>query len=378
MLSICIITIIIIYLSLMIWLNIGFNKVESFSLQDLSNETKFSIVIPFRNEAEMLPQLLQSIVNLNYKKTYFEIVFVDDDSNDSSIRLINESLKNTTIDFNIINNIRSSNSPKKDAITTAIKYAKYDWIITTDADCILPKYWLDCYDEFIQTQTCIAIAGPVKFIGSSSFFTRFQIMDTLSLQAATIGGFGQKKPFLCNGANFAYQISAFNTVNGFDGNTSIASGDDIFLLEKFIKFQKENVHYLKSDKAIVTTAVNTNLKALINQRLRWASKTVNYKAWLPRIIGLIVFITNFSIITLIPLTLFYLISLKTALLIFLIKASIDLLLLFKASRFFKQEPILLSYVFASLLYPFFNSYIAITSSFTSYQWKGRTFKTVKR
>ncbi|MCG0015174.1 glycosyltransferase [Winogradskyella immobilis] len=362
----------------MIWLNIGFNKVESFSLQDLSNETKFSIVIPFRNEAEMLPQLLQSIVNLNYKKTYFEIVFVDDDSNDSSIRLINESLKNTTIDFNIINNIRSSNSPKKDAITTAIKYAKYDWIITTDADCILPKYWLDCYDEFIQTQTCIAIAGPVKFIGSSSFFTRFQIMDTLSLQAATIGGFGQKKPFLCNGANFAYQISAFNTVNGFDGNTSIASGDDIFLLEKFIKFQKENVHYLKSDKAIVTTAVNTNLKALINQRLRWASKTVNYKAWLPRIIGLIVFITNFSIITLIPLTLFYLISLKTALLIFLIKASIDLLLLFKASRFFKQEPILLSYVFASLLYPFFNSYIAITSSFTSYQWKGRTFKTVKR
>jgi biofilm PGA synthesis N-glycosyltransferase PgaC len=374
MLSISLITIIIIYLILITWLNRGFNKIDVFSLRDLPVKTKFSIIIPFRNEEEVLPKLLHSISNLNYKKESFEILCVDDESTDKSEEFITKALKATKIDFRIIDTIRSTNSPKKDAISTAINLAKHEWIITTDADCILPRYWLDCYDEFIQTNTTIAIAGPVKFTGESSFFNRFQIMDTLSLQGATIGSFGIKKPFLCNGANFAYRVSAFNTVDGFKGNANIASGDDIFLLEKFIKHAKDKVYYLKSEKAIVTTSVNANLKGLIEQRLRWASKTSNYKTWFPKSIGAIVFVANFICMALIPLVILNQIAFKTAVLIFLIKFSIDLLLLFKISRFFKQEPVLLSYVFASLLYPFFNSYIAIFSSFKSYEWKGRTYK----
>lgn len=374
MLSILLITIIIIYLILITWLNSGFNKVDVFKLQDLPAKTKFSIIIPFRNEAETLPKLLHSISNLNYKKEHFEILLIDDDSTDNSVELITKTLSASKINFRIITNERASHSPKKDAISTAIKQAKYAWIITTDADCLLPKYWLDCYDEFIQTHTAIAIAGPVKFTGESSFFNRFQIMDTLSLQGVTIGSFGAKKPFLCNGANFAYRVSAFNAVNGFMGNDKIASGDDIFLLEKFIEHEKGHVHYLKSDKAIVTTFVNSNLKALIEQRLRWASKTSNYKTWFPKGVGITVFVANLICVTLIPLVIFNQIAFKTAILLFLIKFSIDLLLLFKSSRFFKQEPVLLSYVFASVFHPFFNSYIAILSIFKSYHWKGRNYR----
>jgi|GEM_PF-5215253 len=37
----------------------------------------------------------------------------------------------------MINNIRTSNSLKKDAISIAIPFAKYEWIITTDADCVV-------------------------------------------------------------------------------------------------------------------------------------------------------------------------------------------------------------------------------------------------
>ena len=62
--SICII-IVLIYLILISWLNNGFNKIKDFTLQDLEPKTKFSVIIPFRNEAENLPILLKSIENLN-------------------------------------------------------------------------------------------------------------------------------------------------------------------------------------------------------------------------------------------------------------------------------------------------------------------------
>jgi hypothetical protein len=41
-----------------------------------------------------------------------------------------------------------------------------------------------------------------------------------------------RKGFMCNGANLAYKKSLFQELNGFQGNDTIASGDDVFLLQK--------------------------------------------------------------------------------------------------------------------------------------------------
>ena len=63
-----------------------------------------------------------------------------------------------------------SKSPKKDAIVTGISIAKHPWLLTTDADCSVPKYWLESFDEYIQTHDTDCLVGPVKFTGLSSFF----------------------------------------------------------------------------------------------------------------------------------------------------------------------------------------------------------------
>ncbi|MBC3845395.1 glycosyltransferase [Winogradskyella echinorum] len=377
-----VITIIILYLFLIGVFTFGFDKVETFKLQDLPSKTKFSIVIPFRNEAENLPRLLTSISKLNYSKSMFEIILVDDDSEDDSIAIIEKVLDTKSLkkDFTrtdnirIIKNKRTSNSPKKDAITTAIKASKFNWIITTDADCILPKYWLDAFDEYIQTTTTNCIVAPVTYYGRNSFLNRFQTLDFLSLQGATIGGFGIKKPFLSNGANFCYRKSLFLQINGFDGNDNISSGDDIFLLEKIIEHDSKKIHYLKSQKAVVKTNPASSVSNLIQQRLRWASKTSNLKNWFAKLVGLIVFLGNLVCIAFIPLVLFNAMLVKFAAALFIIKFSIDFLLLFKTSRFFKQETLLLSFLLSSFVYPFFNVGIAFLSFFKSYRWKGRTSK----
>lgn len=359
----------------------GFDKVKPFKLDDIPPENTFSIVIPFRNEAENLPDLLDSITNLNYPKSLFEIILVDDDSDDNSVNIIEKILntkfskeKITQTDISIILNERKTNSPKKDAITSAIKKAKYEWVITTDADCILPKYWLDSFDEFIQKNNAKCIVAPVSYNNSNSFLNRFQCLDILSLQAATIGGFGIKKPFLCNGANFAYKKPLFIELNGFDGNTNIASGDDIFFLEKAIKKYPDDVCYLKCKQAIVKTKPQPTWNTLIHQHIRWAAKTSTYNNWFGKLTGIIVLLMNTLLVSLVLISFLKLFSIKTLLYILVIKLNIDFLLIYKSAQFFDQKEVLKSYLFSFLLYPFFSVYVAFIAIFSNYKWKGRTFK----
>ncbi|MGB1307460.1 MAG: glycosyltransferase family 2 protein [Oceanihabitans sp.] len=366
--------IILIYLLLIGILTIGFDKVKTFTLTDENYNAKFSIIIPFRDEEENLPELLKSISALQYPKNLFEIIFVDDHSIDQSKTIIQQfKNKNKAVEIMVIQNNRISNSPKKDAITTAIDLAKYQWIVTTDADCILPKYWLETFAAFAHYSKAEFIAAPVSYHKVDSFFKRFQLLDFLSLQGATIGGFGIQKPFLCNGANLAYTKELFLALNGFEGNTNIASGDDVFMLEKVSKQFANKAAYLKHKNAIITTNAQKNSRQLISQRVRWAAKASSYNSFFAKLVGLVVLLANASIVTALFLSITGVLKVNTWLCLFLIKCSIDFLLLFKTARFFNQESYLSSFLFSSLLYPFFSLYVAMRSVFGTYKWKGRSF-----
>ena len=272
MFTIVLYTILLIYCLAILALIYGFTKVNSFEYLGLKPKTKFSIIVPFRNEAENLPKLLDSFSKLNYPADFFEVILVDDDSN------FKFQIPDSKFQISIIDNIRVSNSPKKDAISTAMQVVKNDWIITTDADCTVNENWLSALDNYIQLHNVSMIAGAVSYHCKNSFLHHFQQLDLASLQGATIGSFGLKKGFMCNGANFAYTKSFFQKLNGFDGNDGIASGDDVFLLQKAMARFPEKVHYLKSRNHIVFTKPLDDWKSLFHQRVRWASKTSSYQS----------------------------------------------------------------------------------------------------
>jgi len=367
------IIIVILYLLLIGSFTVGFDKVKSMTLEDIKSEIDFSIVIPFRNEAESLPDLLDSILELNYAKHKFEILFIDDNSEDESVKLISSKLNKTKIDFAILTNDKNSKSPKKNAITKAVTQAQYKWIITTDADCKLPKYWLDTFDCFIQKNDTKFIVAPVTYHQASSFLKRFQLLDFLSLQGVGIGSFGINKPILCNGANLAYTKTLFLELDGFKGNSHISSGDDIFLLQKAIEKDPKQIHYLKNENAIVKTAPQPNFKSLVSQRVRWAAKTSSYNSLFGKLTGIIVFLMNGFLVCSPLLVLANFISLKILTYTFFIKFCIDFLLLFKTARFFNQDSYLASFLFSSFIYPFFSVYVVFISVFKGYKWKDRTY-----
>ncbi|MBS7252973.1 glycosyltransferase family 2 protein [Flavobacterium branchiicola] len=348
-------------------LTYGFFKIKTFDKKDLEPKTSFTIIVPFRNEKENLPILLESFTRLNYPKDLLEVILVDDSSKERF------QVLNSKFQVSVVDNIRISKSPKKDAITTAMHQVKTDWVITTDADCIVPENWLLIFDNYIQENSVSMLAGAVTYECENSFLDHFQQLDLTSLQGATIGSFGLNKGFMCNGANFAYKKSLFERLNGFEGNDKIASGDDVFLLQKAIEKFPEAVHYLKAKETIVNTKPTENWKALFYQRVRWAAKTSSYRSTFGKFLGLIVFFGNLSFVIGFFLLLFGIFAYPVFVLFAFTKFLIDFVLLYSTNQFLTKSRIK-SLLLSSLLYPFFSSTVALYSLFGSYEWKDRQFK----
>ncbi len=366
------------YFFCMLLIFMGFLKLEKFKYQPSIGIIRFTIIIPFRNEAENLPKLVYSLQNIKYPRHLFEIIFVDDASEDDSVSILANCLTSklnveNPLNFRIIENSRFSKSPKKDAITKAVKISHFEWIVTTDADCAVPSTWLNCLDNYIQNKEVNMICGPVFYAADANFIQKFQQLDGFSLQAVTIGGFGLQKTLLCNGANLAYKKEVFQQLSGFEGNNHLASGDDIFMMEKISKAFPNSVKFIKSADMVVTTNGQKTWKAIINQRIRWASKTSKTKGFLPKLLGIIVFFINLLLIIGLFVCIFQSHFLLSYGIFILIKLGVDYVVLAQSSKFFNKQIHIFLFFKSAIIYPLLITITVIASFSGRYNWKGRNF-----
>jgi cellulose synthase/poly-beta-1,6-N-acetylglucosamine synthase-like glycosyltransferase len=323
------------------------------SWQNHEQNIKFSILIPFRNEGENLPKLLETINLLNYDFSKFEVILIDDNDDKIEINLSNFKFKTT-----IIPNKRTTNSPKKDALTLGINLAKFSFIITVDADCEVPKNWLQEYNNYLMENIeKELVIGQVQILNNNNLLQIFQSIEFDVLQAITMGSYAVNQAFMCNGANLCFSKNIFNKVNGYQGNTHIASGDDVFLLQKVMSFHKKSVGFCKANDKVITKAVNS-WASLFKQRLRWASKTAAYQSFIAKYLAILVFSTQLITMFFIG----YLIFIDFDVFIFsllIIKYLINLLLLFKIQNISKK--IFIYSLPFEIYYVFFTLIIAIAS-----------------
>ncbi len=325
----------------------------------------FSIIIPFRNEEANLINLLKTIEALKYPLANFEILLIDDASTDTSVSILKKHLTSNK-NVRILNNQRFSNSPKKDAIQVGIKASKFKWILTTDADCELPENWLHAYNSCIHQKQSLFVAGPIKLKASKKRVQQYQKLDTLSLLASTMGSFGIQQPMMCNAANMGFEKQTYLQLQ--NTHTHIASGDDVFTLENFFKTTPSKVHYLNTIDAVVSTYAETSWKAVLQQRVRWAAKSTHYKNIFTKLVGVVVLLTQLTLV----LGIF--IKPKTILYFWSLKLVFDAILITISSKKINEQFSILSYFFVAIVYPFLNTYIGIKALFGGYVWKQRYFK----
>ncbi len=369
------ILLILIYAGILLWFRVGDFRMKTSHYRNPDYSTEFSIVVAFRNEENNLPALLESILALDYPRESFELLLVDDQSSDNSGQVIEETLRNSTVSWKIVDTKRISNSPKKDAVTSGVKQAKFDWIVTTDADCRVPVNWLVDFNNIIMNLKPSMVCGQVFVEESRDFFSEYQKFEMLALQGVTKGSFGWNRPMLCNGANLAYSREGFDIVHGFEGNNNLASGDDVFLMQKFLGPLKGEVVFLKDPAHTVVTKAVKGFKNMIRQRVRWASKTSKMKGPLIKSTGLIVFLMNlWLVVGLVYFPAFELDHLLECLLIWFVKLVFDGWFADYSAESIHPKISSRLMFFSGLFYPFISSYISIRSLFGGYRWKGRDFK----
>jgi len=227
-----------------------------------------SVIVPGRNEAENIISCIQSILAQSYPSDLFEIIFIDDHSDDETFDLVEK------LDSENIFALKNTDSfGKKNALDFGIKKSKGSIIVTTDADCLVGKNWLRNFAFYFEKYDAEFVAAPVNFHKEKSTFERFQSLDFIGMMAVTAAGILTKKLSLANGANLAYRKKSFEKLGGFEGIDQIASGDDMLLLEKFQSGFPEGIFFLKNREATVFTKAKKTLPEFISQRLRWAGQT---------------------------------------------------------------------------------------------------------
>ena len=333
-----------------------------------------SIIIPFRNEENNILKTYNSLSNQNYPVGNYEILFVNDSSDDNSLQLLESLPKKENVTIYSVPNEYSANAHKKRAIRFGIEKSRGEIIVTTDADCIHQNNWLKNLLKFMDDKTGF-VSGPVEFNSNSNLFSRMQRLEFAGLVITGAGLIGSGNPIICNAANIAYRKKAFEEVGGFTYQMSLSSGDDELLMQKIHRDTDYQIKFALDKNAIVSTEANQTLNDFYHQRKRWASKGLFYGDHLLLIKLILIFLFYLSIVAQPILGIFISPIFFSAFLIsFLIKISAEFVILKKGVRLLFNSEILKPFLFTEILQIPYIIISGFMGMFGNLIWKDRKLK----
>ncbi len=361
------------YLFFLIKIIRGIKKLSPITSNDKPEEF-ISIIIPFRNEAENILSNLKSIELQNYSVENYEVIYVNDSSEDNSLEILLKNISAPNIKVISVPEDFSPSAHKKRAIRYGIENSKGEIIVTSDADCTYKPGWLKILVGHFEFNTGF-VSGPVEFSGAKSIFSRIQQLEFAGLVLTGAGLISAGNPTICNAANIAYRKKVFDLVGGFKNQMNLSSGDDELLMQKIAKDTNYLVRFSVNKETIVSTSANKTLKDFYQQRKRWASKGLFYQ-------------DKFLVIKLLLIYLFYLsLAIQPALIISgnsIFTFSFALSVLFKLipeykilsqgkKKLFSGLPLKLFFI-AELLHVPYIILAGMFGSFGYYSWKQRHIK----
>ena len=355
---------------LMTSLLFGWFKVKKRLVSEMLYLPVISVIIPYRNEKENLPALINNLSRQDYPAELLEFVFIDDHSKDGGNEIVDKQSANLKSNVLHIQNPEGK-SGKKVALRNGAHLCKGDILLLTDADCQFKPDWISSMAKAFSDQEIQMVQGPVLIHPTESLAGNLQQIEFLSLMMSSAGSIGIKRPILASGANLA--VRRLTYLEGSKNlKDQINTGDDMFLLEYLKRENKNSIFYNASQNAIVRTRAVSSFSTLWNQRKRWTSKSTKYQD--PEITGtaILVFLLNLMIVCSLFLSLFYSDLLLIPLLLLGIKTLTELPLIIAGCQFYSILKKLKWFFVAQLTYPFYVVSVAIAGVFGGFNWKNRT------
>lgn len=222
-----------------------------------------TIIIACHNEEKGILDTLAYIPKQDFNGSV-KIIVVDNASTDNTFQIAKHEGTRLGLDILVI---QEKKSGKHNALNTALKYVKTDYLITLDADTLLHKSalkYLISRMESSPPDVC-AIAGTVLTRNSRyNFLTKLQQWDYFLGIASVkrLQGLYQGT-LVAQGAFSLYETNAIKEINGWPD----AIGEDIVLTWNLLN---KNKKVFFEPLSVAFTDVPTSLKHLTRQRSRWA------------------------------------------------------------------------------------------------------------
>lgn len=244
-----------------------------------------SVIICAKNEAKNLTKNLPLFLNQNYKN--FELVLINDRSNDRTLKVMELFKKESSVPVKIVDVAVNEQfwGSKKYALTLGIKAASHEHLLFTDADCIpVSKSWItEMTGNFSKEHQIVLGYGAYQKIAKSwlNKLIRFESLLT------AVQYFGYAKigiPYMGVGRNLAYTKSTFFKINGFINHMKIKSGDDDLFINEVAT--KENTAISSAQNSFTESVPKTIFKDWIQQKRRHISTASLYKPLHKFLLGL--------------------------------------------------------------------------------------------
>ncbi|GAB4238950.1 MAG: glycosyltransferase [Ekhidna sp.] len=351
-----------------LYLLIGWRKIAI--SEPYQSDVSISVIVPVRNEEDVIAKILSCLAFQEYPKDQFEVIVVNDFSEDHTLKEIQKCLTKLAINIKVISLSEKKETGKKHAITKGVKEARYNYILTTDADCQMGPLWLASYANHFKISKFIA--GPVALKGDGLFASLQQV------EFAGLMGFGavtmeQNNPSMCSGANLGFSKEAFEEVGGYADNIQIPSGDDEFLLYHILKRYPGKAKFLKNKAAIVLTSTHDAIGGFINQRKRWTSKWKYHRNWKLRMMAILFFMDYLSLLGIFFAVGWGMLVPIVAAVLIMFRIISDYGFIYSVNRFLGFRKTLLPVLLLQIIYPLHVLFMGVNSIFGKYTWKGRKY-----
>lgn len=328
--------------------------------EDHIDPSDLVVIVPFRNEASRIHVLLNSIEKLNYLPK--EFIFVNDHSDDESVTLIEKM--SSKIPFRVLS-LPDGMQGKKSGIRYAINNSASKYILTIDADVVMPA---DYFLNIARLSNAEMYVLPAILVAEKLFHHLFEV-DLVLVNAVNAGLSGLHRPIIASGANLLFSREAFNKYDRLQTHAHMPSGDDIYLLRDF-RVAKGNVRLMTDPRVAIQTETPQSFKEFLHQRLRWIAKTGDVKDHLSTSLAIIQAVFTFCFVVLVVM---YLLNgqFSFALIALFAKTTIDMLAFLP---FFNRTKRARSWLFIplyELLFPIYSLVILSMMYFFKPVWKGR-------
>ncbi len=238
-----------------------------------------SVVVPARNEELNIVRCIESLAALNYPADKIEIIVVNDRSTDSTGTILSlqqmrfPQLKVITIHSDGEKNLQG----KAGALECGIRAAHSDFILMTDADCVVHTEWARSHVAAYSDERVGAVCA-YTLIDGETFFARLQAVEWTSTHTMASAAVYYKQYLGCYGNNMSVRRRAYEAVGGY---TSIPFSvtEDLALLQA-ITSAGFFARYLCTAESGVSTLALQTLSEYIAQHKRWAigGRGLGYRA----------------------------------------------------------------------------------------------------